>query len=123
MPLNSVFEPLLLATLSLFNFSEFGLIVGGLAFKMGWMGGDLLVALALAVSISFIIASPLNRKGHELYRRSGHWLKEHAAESLNNRDKLINPGNAQVLILGMGRIGTGAYDEIVTPLWQSKFRN
>ncbi|WP_341658853.1 cation:proton antiporter family protein [Vibrio sp.] len=104
----------LLASLSLFNFSEFGLIVGGLAFKLGWLSSDLLVALALAVSISFIIASPLNRKGHELYRRSGHWLKEHAAESLNNRDKLINPGNAQVLILGMGRIGTGAYDEIVT---------
>ena len=27
---------------------------------------------------------------------------------------MINPGNAQVLILGMGRIGTGAYDEIVS---------
>ncbi|WP_099609663.1 cation:proton antiporter family protein [Vibrio coralliilyticus] len=102
----------LLTTLSLFNFSEFGLIVGGLAFKMGWMGGDILVALALAVSISFVLASPLNRKGHELYRRSGRWLKEHAAEKLHTRDQLINPGNAQVLILGMGRIGTGAYDEL-----------
>ena len=49
-----------------------------------------------------------------MYRRSGHWLKEHAAERLHNRDKLINPGNAQVLILGMGRIGTGAYDELVS---------
>ena len=104
----------LLASLSLFNFSEFGLIVSGLAFKLGWLSNDLFVALALAVSISFIIASPLNRKGHELYRRSGHWLKEHAAERLHNRDKLINPGNAQVLILGMGRIGTGAYDELVS---------
>nr|WP_257713168.1 cation:proton antiporter [Vibrio neptunius] len=102
----------LLTTLSLFNYSEFGLIVGGLAFKMGWMGGDILVALALAVSISFVLASPLNRKGHELYRRSGRWLKEHAAEKLHTRDQLINPGSAQVLILGMGRIGTGAYDEL-----------
>ncbi|MDN3610732.1 cation:proton antiporter [Vibrio ostreicida] len=103
----------LLATLSLFNFSEFGLIVGGLAFKMGWMESDVLVALAMSVSMSFIIASPLNRKGHELYRRCGHWLKEHAAERLHSRDQLINPGNAQVLILGMGRIGTGAYDELL----------
>ncbi|GLT17296.1 potassium transporter Kef [Vibrio zhanjiangensis] len=103
----------LLASLSLFNFSEFGLIVGGLAFKLGWLSSDLLVALAIAVSISFVISSPLNRKGHELYRRSAHWLKEHAAERLNVRDKLINPGHAQVLILGMGRIGTGAYDELV----------
>ncbi|WP_367987065.1 cation:proton antiporter [Vibrio sp. NTOU-M3] len=102
----------LLASLCLFNFSEFGLIVGGLAFKMGWLSGDTLVALALAVSISFIIAAPINRKGHELYLRSGRWLKEHAAEKLNLRDQLINPGHAQILILGMGRIGTGAYDEL-----------
>ncbi|WP_070962610.1 cation:proton antiporter family protein [Vibrio sonorensis] len=102
----------LLASLSLFNFSEFGLIVGGLAFKMGWMSGDILVALALAVSISFVLSAPINRKGHELYQRSSRWLKEHAAEKLNVRDQLINPGSAQILILGMGRIGTGAYDEL-----------
>ncbi|RJX74240.1 potassium transporter Kef [Vibrio sinensis] len=104
----------LLTTLSLFNYSEFGLIVGGLAFKMGWMSGDILVALAMAVSISFVLASPINNKGHDLYRRSSRWLKEHAAEKLNIRDQLINPGNAQILILGMGRIGTGAYDELRT---------
>lgn len=104
----------LLASLSLFNYSEFGLIVSGLAFKMGWMSGEILVAIAIAVSISFILAAPLNRKGHRLYQRSGKWLKEHAAEKLNNRDQLINPGHAQILILGMGRIGTGAYDELRT---------
>lgn len=102
----------LLTSLSLFNFSEFGLIVGGLAFKLGWMEGDILVAIAIAVSISFVLAAPLNRKGHELYQRSSRWLKEHAAEKLHQRDQLINPGHAQVLILGMGRIGTGAYDEL-----------
>ncbi|CDT43693.1 putative Kef-type K+ transport system [Vibrio coralliirubri] len=102
----------LLTSLSLFNFSEFGLIVGGLAFKNGWMSSDILIALALTISLSFIIAAPINRIGHKLYQQSGKWLKEHAAESLNQRDQLINPGQAQVLILGMGRIGTGAYDEL-----------
>ncbi len=102
----------LLASLSLFNYSEFGLIVGGLAFKMGWMSGDILVAIAIAVSISFVLAAPINRYGHRIYQHSSHWLREHAAEQLNTRDKLINPGHAQILILGMGRIGTGAYDEL-----------
>ncbi len=45
------------------RYSEFGLIVGGLAFKMGWMSGDILVAVAIAVSLSFLIAAPLNRAG------------------------------------------------------------
>jgi Trk K+ transport system NAD-binding subunit len=31
---------------------------------------------------------------------------------LHDRDQLINPGSSQVLILGMGRIGTGAYEEL-----------
>ncbi|GLO60250.1 potassium transporter Kef [Vibrio sp. MACH09] len=101
-----------LASLSLFNYSEFGLIVGGLAFKMGWLPGDLLVSIAIAVSLSFILAAPLNRFGHGLYQRSSNWLKEQSAEKLNALDKRINPGQAQVLILGMGRIGSGAYDEL-----------
>ncbi len=102
----------LLASFSLLNYSEFGLILGGLAFKMGWMNGDVLVALALSVSMSFIVAAPINRKGHELYQKSAKWLKEQTAENLNQRDRRINPGHAQILILGMGRIGTGAYDDL-----------
>lgn len=101
-----------LASLTLLNYSEFGLIVGGLAYKLGWLPGDLLASIAIAVSLSFIIASPLNRFGHTMYQRSSNWLKQHSEEKLNQLDRLINPGEAQVLILGMGRIGTGAYDEL-----------
>lgn len=102
----------LMASFSLLNYSEFGLILGGLAYKMGWMGDDVLVALALSVSMSFIVAAPINRKGHELYQKSAKWLKEQTAENLHIKDRRINPGNAQILILGMGRIGTGAYDDL-----------
>ncbi|MDW1951402.1 cation:proton antiporter, partial [Vibrio sp. 812(2023)] len=87
----------LLASLSLFNYSEFGLIVGGLAYQMGWMPSDMLAAIAVAVSLSFIISAPLNRLGHKIYQHSGKWLQETAAEKLNQRDQLINPGHAQVL--------------------------
>ncbi|MGL4381360.1 MAG: cation:proton antiporter [Vibrio sp.] len=104
----------LLASFSLFNFSEFGLIVGGLAFKMGWINSDILVALAVSVPLSFILAAPIERKGHAIYQRSARWLKECAAESLHTRDRLIDPGAAQVLILGMGRIGRGAYEELTS---------
>ncbi len=102
----------LLASLALFNYSEFGLIVGGFAFKMNWLPADTLVAIAIAVSLSFIISAPLNNLGHSIYQRSRYWLKEHTSERLNPMDKRINPGRAQILILGMGRIGSGAYDEL-----------
>ncbi|CAM2774664.1 cation:proton antiporter family protein [Vibrio rarus] len=102
----------LLASLTLFNFSEFGLIVGGLAYKQGWISGDIMVSIALAVSISFIIAAPLNRFSNRIYRYSAAWLKERSDCTINIRDQFISVGPAQVMVLGMGRIGTGAYDEL-----------
>lgn len=104
----------LLSSLTLLNYSEFGLIVSGLAYKLGWLPGEMMVAIALAVSLSFIIAAPINNISHKIYRYTSPWLRERADEKLHFRDKRINSGNAQVLILGMGRIGTGAYDEIRT---------
>ena len=50
----------LFATLTLFNYSEFGLIVGGIAYKLGMIPGSVLVGLAIAVSLSFVIAAIFN---------------------------------------------------------------
>ncbi|MCV5746919.1 hypothetical protein OFN42_42570, partial [Escherichia coli] len=72
----------------------------------------MLAAIAVAVSLSFIISAPLNRLGHKIYQHSGKLFPETAAEKLNQRDQFITPGHAQVLILGMRRLGTGAYDEL-----------
>ncbi|MGF1764358.1 cation:proton antiporter [Aliivibrio kagoshimensis] len=102
----------LLTSLTLFNYSEFGLIVGGLAYKLGWLPADSLVAIAMAVSLSFILSAPLNRFGHEIYLKSMNWLKEQSDEKLNAKDQRICSGSSSILILGMGRIGTGAYDEL-----------
>ncbi len=101
-----------LATLTLLNFSEFGLIVGGLAFRGGWINSDLLVALAVSVPLSFFISAPLNRFSKSLYFSNRKFLKEVSVENLHTKDRPIHPGNSQILILGMGRIGTGAYDEL-----------
>ena len=104
----------LLGTLTLFNYSEFGLIVGGLAYNMGMLPGSFLVAIAIAVSLSFLIAAPLNSLGHRLYKDAAKWLKEFEPDRLNPNDRLIDLGDKKVLILGMGRIGSGAYDELVS---------
>ncbi|CAH0533902.1 Glutathione-regulated potassium-efflux system protein KefC [Vibrio stylophorae] len=102
----------LLATLSLFNFSEFGLIVTGLAYKQGWLPGEMMVVMAFAVSLSFILAAPINQWGSRWYRQHSGQLKEWTPEQLHYKDKMIDLGKAEVLVLGMGRVGTGAYDEI-----------
>ena len=100
------------AALSLSNYSEFGLIVGTVAVAGGGMSQAWLTVLALAVALTFALAAPLNATAEQLYRGTRHWLQRFETETRLPEDDYISPGNAEVLVFGMGRIGTGAYDTL-----------
>jgi predicted Kef-type K+ transport protein len=102
----------LLATLGLFNYSEFGLIVAAIGVKTGLLGPEWSVTLAIALSISFVAASALNKAPHTLCARYLHLLKRFETAERLPEDVPIGTGDAQVLIFGMGRVGTGAYDTL-----------
>lgn len=99
-----------LAALSLATYSEFGLIVTGLAVARGWLGMEWLVILAVAVALSFVIAAPLNHYSHELYRRLLPYLERFQTRKGHPDDMPLHIGSSSFLIMGMGRVGTGAYD-------------
>lgn len=99
-----------LASLSLANFSEFGLIVGAIATSREWLGGDWLTVIALALSISFVLAAPMNTLSKNIYRRWRLRLKLFEAQERLAGDEVIDPGEAEVVVFGMGRVGTAAYD-------------
>ncbi|VAW69776.1 Putative glutathione-regulated potassium-efflux system protein KefB [hydrothermal vent metagenome] len=102
-----------LTSLSLSNFSEFGLIVGAIGVSTGWMSSEWLVIIALALSITFTMSSLANNKAYDLYAKLENKLfKFERIERLAD-DKPIDIGNAQVLIFGMGRVGTGVYDTLL----------
>jgi len=99
-----------LTSLALASYSEFGLIVAQLMWSNGQLDSRWLVVLALAVAFSFAIVAPLNRVAHALYER---WESRLSAFEMDRRhpdDEPIALGSAQVLVMGMGRVGTGAYD-------------
>ncbi len=100
----------LLGSLSLANYSEFGLIVAAVGAAQGWLGPEWLVIIALALSASFVIASPLNTVGDALYVRYRSRLCSFETRSRHPDDQPIDPGAAEVGIFGMGRVGTIAYD-------------
>ncbi|MGB5446015.1 MAG: cation:proton antiporter, partial [Psychromonas sp.] len=102
----------LFASFSLANYSEFGLIVASLATAKGWLSQDWLIITAIAVSLSFIIAALLNKYADDLYRRFRIPLKRFQATRLHKDDRPVRVGDAEILVLGMGRIGTGAYDTL-----------
>lgn len=99
----------LLASFSLANYSEFGLIVGAVAVANGWLEPKWLTVFALALSLTFILAAPLNNMATTIYQRF-HNVLTVFEKSGSHQDDLLHPLTVNVAILGMGRIGTGAYD-------------
>lgn len=101
-----------LSTLSLTNYSEFGLIVAVLAASQGWLNDDWLVVLSLAVALSFVLAALLNSRNEAVYRRAARRLPQAEPHRLHPGDRPIEPGDAEVIVLGMGRVGVGAYHRL-----------
>lgn len=102
----------LFAAFSLANYSEFGLIVASLATYKGWLSQDWLIITAIAVSFSFIIAAIFNKYADDIYSRFSPALKRFQSTRLHKDDRPVRVGDAQILVMGMGRIGAGAYDAL-----------
>ena len=99
-----------LTSLSLATFSEFGLIVASLGLKNGWLDPQMMVLLAITVAISFALAAPLNRYAHAIYARLERRLQPFESERRHPDDEPLHLGHSHIMIMGMGRVGTGAYD-------------
>ncbi|PNU19582.1 potassium transporter Kef [Geothermobacter hydrogeniphilus] len=100
----------LLASFSLANYSEFGLIVGAIAVSSGWLDSQWLVAVAIALSLSFVLAAPLNSAAATLYARWQDTLKRFETRTRHPSDQPLEPGEVSIAVFGMGRIGTAVYD-------------
>ncbi len=102
----------LLATLNLTNYSEFGLIVAAIGVNNGWMEGEWLVVIAIALSLSFVVAAPLNSIDDRIYSRfRSLWMRFQRKERLPD-DMLLDTLGATIAVFGMGRVGSGAYDRM-----------
>lgn len=101
-----------LASLSLATYSEFGLIVANLGVRNEWISPEWLVMLAVTVALSFAIAAPLNRHAHTLQRFFGGYLQRFESSKHHPDDEPIKLGNSHIVIVGMGRVGIGAYDHL-----------
>ena len=102
----------LMASLNLTNYSEFGLIVAAIGVVNGWIDTEWLIVIAIALSLSLAISAILNRNPHRLYDRHRIvWKRLQRDERLTD-DQLFDTEGATIAVLGMGRVGTGAYDEM-----------
>lgn len=98
-----------LSALSLTSYSEFGLIVAAVAVGAGLLSADWLVVMAVTVALSFTLASVVNRLTPRVIRHAERTWPDPAPARLASDDRPIDVGEAHVLVLGMGRVGSTAY--------------
>jgi hypothetical protein len=101
-----------LSSLMLANYSEFGLIVGAIAVSNAWLTEDWLVTIALALTMTIIIAAPINLRAIRLYDRFRPTARKFETESILPEDEPPDMGDAKIAVIGMGQLGTGVYDQL-----------
>jgi predicted Kef-type K+ transport protein len=104
-----------LGSMVLTNYSEFGLIVAALCVQNGWLEKDWLVIIALAVSISFVFTSIFYNYAHTAYAYARNWVKHFEREQpIPAYQEQLK--SAEILIVGMGRVGRSSYDVLHSQL-------
>jgi predicted Kef-type K+ transport protein len=107
-----------LTSLMISNYSEFGLIVGAVAVAGGMLEMEWLVILALATAFSFIVTSVLYKHSHHYYCKHKNHIKQYEHPIPLHQDIYPSLGDAKVLVIGMGRVGKGAFKAIHAQLGQ-----
>lgn len=106
-----------LATLSLASFSEFGLIVAGVGVKQDALPPQWLTIIALALSMSLLLASPFCARAYRVYEHlAGRLRRFERPVAAARRTLQIDMAGVDAIIFGMGRVGTGAYKVLVEQL-------
>lgn len=101
------------SSLNLANFSEFGLIVASVALANQWLSGDWVVVIALALTLTFIIAAPLNNHARSIYAWDKAKFDSYESDKVLKEDSAVVPADTEILIVGMASIGLGAYDTLI----------
>lgn len=107
-------RPAAASSIILGNYSEFGLIVSVVAVSQQWLSHEWLVTIALLVATSFVISSVLNNYADDIYAHFCGYLRKFQRTDRLQGDENFDLSGTKVLVCGMGRVGSGAYDYLLT---------
>ncbi len=99
-----------LTAASLASFSEFALITGAIAISAGLLPQSLLITLATTLALSFLAGTPININATSIYNRLEDFLQRFERKKVRSDAETNTIGYANFVVVGMGRIGTAAYD-------------
>jgi hypothetical protein len=101
-----------LCSLALANHSEFGLIVVAVGIEAGLIEQRWLVILSVTVAAGMILGSLLNRASEQLVPQIQRLLPSELSHDVHPEDRPVDFGDATVLVLGLGRVGSAACQQL-----------
>ncbi|MCK5828822.1 MAG: cation:proton antiporter, partial [Methylococcales bacterium] len=105
--------PATTTSIGLGNYSEFGLIVTTVAVSHQWVSQEWVIVMAVLVASSFAVSSAANNYTDNFYTRFSDWLDKFQRSIRLKGDEDIDLSGIQIIVCGMGRVGTGAYDQLI----------
>ena len=102
----------ILAGLGLMNYSEFGLIVVSVGVSAGMLAPAWLVEMSIAVALSFVVSALVNGRGHLMVEKIASRLPKQDERTLQPEERPVDAGDAEVVVIGMGRVGFAAYQRL-----------
>lgn len=99
-------------SLTLANYSEFGLIVGTIAVSSGWLPHAWLAVLATVLSFSFMLSAPVINMRDHLYEKWRAKLHKFERKTRVEGEENLELKHIKAIVFGMGRMGAAAYDAL-----------
>ena len=98
--------------LAMTAYSEFALIVVSVAVRQNLLGGGWTAAVSLALALSFIVSSIVNRKPAGLVRWMAGRLPHRPSSTLHPEERPLNLLGVRTVVFGMGRVGRATYTRL-----------
>ncbi|MCZ0857112.1 cation:proton antiporter [Actinomyces israelii] len=98
--------------LAMTAYSEFALIVVSVAVRQNLLGGGWTAAVSLALALSFIVSSIVNRKPAGLVRWMAGCLPHRPSSTLHPEERPLNLLGVRTVVFGMGRVGRATYTRL-----------
>lgn len=101
-----------LSTITLTAYSEFTLIAGAVVVSAGIISSEMIVALALLISVSYVINSVLVRYEDTIWQRSNHLLQKFERKTRHPDHQPESVGAANYIVIGLGVTGETALTKL-----------
>ena len=98
--------------LAMTAYSEFALIVVSVAVRQKLLGGGWTAAVSLALALSFIASSIVNRRPAGLVRRMTGRIPHRPSSTLHPEERPLNLLGVRTVVFGMGRVGRATYNRL-----------